>query len=305
MRIIICLLASSSLVSIFKCLVSIFKWSELHTVVKSLIQFKPFLFTSNSSLSWNVEAPKRGKWPWFSSPSPEWEVNTAVTWYGQTTPSWMFTFASNSQPQVLLSQEYVLHLLPWARSLSNGNRSGPLGRGKLPTPSHHQGQLQTGSSISVYTRGRSPSGRAVGTVSVCRSTRIRLRVRGHFLLLASTPDTWWSWGPLHLAWGWDREPYRQGKESSPSSQFFWFLQRNLSSFYQPKAGPSGLTWHLTMGVCIPSSILSCAMPSSYLSFLIMVLWGCVTVLSTAMGNVHASVPTFKAIYFLRLHLHLY
>ena len=176
MSIVICLLASSGLVSIFKCLVSIFKWSELHTVVKSLIQFKPFPFTSNSSLIWNVEVPKEGRVALVLLPvCSKWELNPAVTWYGQTIPSWMFTFASNGSPQGLLSQEYVLHLLPWAK--------GP-------------------------TQGRSPSGRVVGTVSIYRSTSIRLRVREHFLLLASTPDKRWSWGPLHLAWGWDREPYR-------------------------------------------------------------------------------------------------
>ena len=129
MSIVICLLASSSLhpaaaaaasnslVSIFKSLVSIFKWSELHTVVKSLIQFKPFLFTSNSSLIWNVEVPKEGQVALVLLPfCSKWELNPAVTWFGQTIPSWMFTHASNSSPQVLLSQEYVLHLLPWARS---------------------------------------------------------------------------------------------------------------------------------------------------------------------------------------------
>ena len=86
----------------------------------------------------------------------------------------MFTFASDSQPQVLLSQEYVLHLLPWARSLNSGDGSGPLGRGRLATPSHHQEQLQTGSSLCLCTRGRSPSGRVAGTVSVCRSASTRL-----------------------------------------------------------------------------------------------------------------------------------
>ena len=176
----------------------------------------------------------------------------------------MFTFASDSQPQVLLSQEYVLHLLPWARSLNSGDGSGPLGRGRLATPSHHQEQLQTGSSLCLCTRGRSPSGRVAGTVSVCRSASTRL-VRSERPLrpFGEHPRHVVVLRPAPLGLGWDGE--------QPQLSVLLFLQRKLSSFYQPKAAPSGLAWPLSLGVCIPSSLLLRAMPSSCLSFLITVL----------------------------------
>lgn len=82
---------------------------------------------------------------------------------GKPSPAECSHLPPTANPRSLLSQEYVLHLLPWA---------GP-------------------------TQGRSPSGRAVGTVSIHRSSS-GLGVRGHFLLLASTPDS----GDLEAPFTW-------------------------------------------------------------------------------------------------------